>query len=126
MKTERLYYSDSYIKQALSNLGQRNAATKDSIINKTLSIKDIANSGFNSDVIKDYVCAIYNGTTIKYVYDSDVDGAKTFSTYSENEIVNVTDLLGFLKVEEVEMFGILVSFCKVIKNSSLFYAFIRS
>lgn len=110
-------YSDSYIKQALSNLGQRNAATKDSIINKTLSIKDIANTGFNSDVIKEYVCAIYNGTTIKYVYDSDVDGAKTFSTYSENEIVNVQSISIIETIEDWNKFNAV----KIIKNHNTSY-----
>ena len=51
-------YSDNYIKQALSNLGQRTGTKGDSIINQDFKIIDIKNYNVDLDNV-DYICISY-------------------------------------------------------------------
>lgn len=89
-------YSDNYIKQALSNLGQRTGAKGDSIINQDFKILDIKNYNVNPDTVK-YVCVIYNPleNTVKCVYNSNsvnVDNTNIFADLESNESVEILNV----------------------------------
>ena len=68
-------YSDRYIKQALSNLGQRTGAKGDSITNKTFTIKDIAESDTLANLVSEYVCLKYDAVNNNMYFISDSNGS---------------------------------------------------
>lgn len=89
-------YSDKYIKQALSNLGQRVGTRGDSIINQDFKIIDIKNYNVDLNDV-DYICISYDPSTesMDCIYNSNVlnpDESNLFSSLDINDIVNITNI----------------------------------
>ena len=88
-------YSDRYIKQALSNLGQRTGAKGDSITNKTFTIKDIAESDTLANLVSEYVCLKYDAVNNNMYFISDsneVTDTNIIAQYSDTPAVNVSKI----------------------------------
>lgn len=89
-------YSDNYIKQALSNLGQRTGTKGDSIINQDFKIIDIKNYNVDLDNV-DYICISYNPSTgdMDCIYNDNilnVDNSNIFASLDITDIVNISNI----------------------------------
>ena len=89
-------YSDKYIKQALSNLGQRTGTRGDSIINQDFKITDIKNYNVNLNDV-DYICIAYNPLSgdMECIYNDNVlqaDHSNMFASLDITDIVEVNNV----------------------------------
>jgi hypothetical protein len=86
-------YSDKYIKQALSNLGQRTGTKGDSIINQDFKITDIKNYNVNLNDV-DYICIAYNPLSgdMDCIYNDNVLQPDQSNMFASLDIVDIVEV----------------------------------
>ena len=86
-------YSDKYIKQALSNLGQRTGTRGDSIINQDFKITDIKNYNVNLNDVN-YICIAYNPLSgdMDCIYNDNVLQSDHSNMFASLDIVDIVEV----------------------------------
>lgn len=86
-------YSDKYIKQALSNLGQRTGTRGDSIINQDFKITDIKNFDVDINTVN-YICVAYDPLSgdMDCIYNDNILQADHSNMFTSLDIVDIVEV----------------------------------